>query len=228
MIGNGSSLRTQNLQLLKKELIFTMNAFHRHPLCETRQPDYHFLADPLYFDGSSASDEFIRDLAKSCCGTVLFVPLSSAAAAHRLCQGTAVTVCGVPFVGNLASYRCQAVDFTRGIPGCQSVSQFAIIAAMYMGCSPIILLGMDHDWATHRGPDRHFYVGKTLGAHPGELASLADSSYLADLEAMAALWRGYEVLKQWAGDRGVEIRNATNGGFLDVFDRTTLENALRQ
>jgi hypothetical protein len=226
VIGNGSSLQTQDLNRLDGELLFTMNAFHKHPLCLRRPPTYHFLADPLYFDGSESSKRFLSDLTSTCPGTTLFVPVSAVPSFRAACERTGVRLRGLPFVGDFGTARTPEIDLCRRIPGCQSVSQSAIVAAMFMGCSPIVLLGMDHDWAAHRGPDRHFYQGKTFVAHPGEVASLAEVGYREDLESLVRLWRGYERLRDWAAASGFRIVNATNGGFLDVFERVTLDEVL--
>ena len=48
---------------------------------------------------------------------------------------------------------------------------------------------------------------------------LADHSYRDDLECALIIWEGYEVLNELARRKGITILNATNGGFLDVFDR---------
>src|SRR6185436_16423379 len=42
------------------------------------------------------------------------------------------------------------LDLADGIPFVGNTAQFAILLAMYFGANPIILLGMDHDFLTHR------------------------------------------------------------------------------
>jgi len=95
-----------------------------------------------------------------------------------------------------------------------------------MGCSPIYLLGLDNDWLAKRGMDRHFYEGKTIDGHPVAHGNLDAYSYKSDLIAVLTLWNGYEQLKQVAGQSNIQIINATNGGFLDVFSRVKYETLL--
>src|SRR3972149_208804 len=53
IIGNGSSLKKQNLSPLKNEITFVMNAFWKHPIIsESWQPTYYCFADPATFDGT--------------------------------------------------------------------------------------------------------------------------------------------------------------------------------
>ena len=101
-----------------------------------------------------------------------------------------------------------------------SVSQLCIMAAMYMGCSQIYLLGLDHDWLSHKGENSHFYNGHGgLEKNADFKPQLSDWSYKFLMECQLTLWRGYEKLKEMADLRGISIINATNGGFLDVFER---------
>ena len=54
---------------------------------------------------------------------------------------------------------------TRPIPFPFGTAQLAIMAVMFMGCTPIYLLGLDHDWLAHRGQETHFYSGTSLENH---------------------------------------------------------------
>jgi hypothetical protein len=109
-----------------------------------------------------------------------------------------------------------------------SVSQLCIMAAIYMGCSPIYLLGLDHDWLAHRGEAGHFYPGHGgLEKHQEFKPQLSDWSYKFLMECQLKLWTGYETLAEIAARKGIRILNATNGGFLDVFERVNYEDVIR-
>jgi hypothetical protein len=47
------------------------------------------------------------------------------------------------------------------------------------------------------------------------------------MESQLILWTGYEKLRDLAEAEGCQIINATNGGFLDVFDRADYEAVMR-
>ena len=87
-----------------------------------------------------------------------------------------------------------------------------------MGCSPIYLMGLDHDWLAHRGQDTHFFSGRSIENHETATGELC-TPYDADMQALWKLWQGYRKLKSLAEARGIRILNATAGGFLDVFER---------
>jgi hypothetical protein len=124
--------------------------------------------------------------------------------------------------GNLADDLSWRPDLTRVVPGVRTVVQLAMMGAMFMGCSQICLLGMDHDWLSHSGAHTAFYQGAAM---PNE-STIDDWKYKDLMEAVLIMWRGYESIKRVAESRGVEIINATRGGFLDVFKRAEYESVV--
>jgi len=123
------------------------------------------------------------------------------------------------FRGNLGGNLKYNIDLTESIPGVQSVSQLAIMWSLYMGCSPIYLIGLDHDWLSHRGMDAHFYRGTTIDNYSKAEGDLSKIYYKDDLKAVLELWKGYETILRIAANKNISIINATEGGFLDVFER---------
>jgi len=224
VIGNGPSLTTQDLSPLSEELTFVMSGFWKHPLVKQCQPTYYCFADPLFFDGSSPMKAFFNNLLSHIHTTTFFVPLFASNAIKKNYLLPLEQTFFVLFHGNLENGLPVKLDFIKPVPYVQSVSQMAIMAAIYMGCSPIYLLGLDHDWLAHRGQDRHFYEGKTVDGHPKAHGDLDRYSYKLDLVAALKLWNGYEQLRDYAIHCDIQIINATCGGFLDVFPRVSYDN----
>ncbi|MGZ5222498.1 MAG: hypothetical protein ACXWC7_20585 [Chitinophagaceae bacterium] len=227
VIGSGSSLNTQDITPLRNEITFGMNSFWRHPVVDEWQPTYYCIADPIFFDGSEVMLDFHKSLEEKITLSKFFIPLSS----RKLMEEQYVLMnykkYYVAFGGLLSSGKSPTVDLCSIVPGVQSVSQLCILIALYMGCSPIYLLGLDHDWLSHRGIDRHFYKGETgFEKHPDVHTDLGKRMYRPELESNLNLWKGYEALANLASKRGIEIYNSTNGGFLDVFERRKFEEAI--
>lgn len=228
VIGNGPSIKSQDLSYLHNEITFVMNAFWKHPIINLWQPDYYFLAAPIFFDGSEDSYEFLVELRTRVAKLKLFVPMYPMYPIkneiHHIFDDQLYSVA---LSGSLAHGLSRWPDFTKAVPGVQSVSQFAIMAAMFMGCSPIYLIGFDHDWLSHRTLDKHFYEGNILDKHfemhGGDLSKF---SYKNNAIAIVNLWNGYEALRDVAQSRSTTILNATAGGFLDVFERVKYEDVL--
>lgn len=227
VIGNGPSLARQDLSPLADEITFVMNAFWKHPILDEEkwQPTYYCFADgALFTDGSEPTRKFYRSLRERVHSTNYLSSLKGKQAleAQRLLP-----------LDSTFFYRCHnqplglspvdSIDLTGSIPWVFSASQLAMIAAIYMGCSPIYLLGLDHDWLIHRGQDRHFYSGPSIESHETATGEL-NYAYDLEMEAMWKLWQGYRKLKTVARARGLQILNATDGGFLDLFERVSYQS----
>lgn len=224
IIGNGPSLATQDLSFLAGEITFGMNAFWKHPIIEAWQPRYYFLADKVLFDRSPSAGDFFENLNSRIKDADFFVPLSRR---DVVLEGQLLPPEQTYFLSVedrlVDDESATNFDLTASIPDVLTVAQLAIIAAIYMGCSPIYLMGLDHDWLAHRGEKNfYFFKGLSLNNHPEVRGQLG--SYDEDMEGLIRVWKDYRKLKTLADSRNIRIVNATAGGFLDVFDRMPYES----
>lgn len=229
VVATGPSLKSQNIEALENEITFVMSGFWHHPVVEKWQPTYYCFSDPAYFDGSTSVQEFFDSLNKRIRSSSFFAPLPARDVVTQQQLLPLEKTYWVAFRGELYdNYAARReLDLTRDIPGTMSVSQLCIMAAIYMGCSPIYLLGVDHDWLSHKGEAGHFYNGHGgLEKNPGFKPQLSDWSYKFLMECQLRLWSGYETLKTMAERKGIRIVNATHGGFLDVFEREDFQTLL--
>ena len=86
----------------------------------------------------------------------------------------------------------------------QTVVQLAIMVAMYMGCSPIYLIGLDHDWLSQGGKD-HFYSDE---ADAGQTNGAGNWTYLTLMEAVTTMWKYYGTISRVAQAEGIKIVNS--------------------
>lgn len=217
VIGNGPSLAKQDLALIKDELLFTMNSFDRHPLITELHPLHHFIADPVLNTNAPETEAVLARIEAGIGDSPVFIPAWETLESDTLRRWKAEgRLWLVPNVGILAHAVPDELDMTTGLPAVQSTSQLAIMTAMYMGCDPIYLLGLDSDWAVSPDLDRHFYDGSTIESEKEEHSSTR-LTYRTILECTVLLWKGYESLRDYAEAKGITIINATGGGLLDVF-----------
>lgn len=219
IIGNGPSLRKQNLSFLNNEITFASSAFWKHPIIKEWQPTYYCIIDPLFFDGSDVMNDFFYKLTSKINNSLFFIPQYSKKIVEEKKLLPINKTFFIAFRNDLDMVVPSMIDLTSYLPKIKSVVQLAIIIALYMGCTPIYLIGFDHDWLSHRGMDRHFYTGKTVNNHKKATGDLKDNSYKAEIESVLKLWQGYESLLRYSIKKNVKIINASNGGFLDVFKR---------
>lgn len=222
VIGNGPSSNSQDLSLLKNEITYTCNAFYLHPILSQWQPTYHSHVDPNAFDGSVDMTNWFSEVCEKMPNTKFFLPLNARnnIVVNNLFPRDRTYYCD--FWGRLAD-GVKSLDITRPIPSGQSVSIFGICLAIYMGCNPIYLLGMDHNWLATRNIETHFYEGAMI-RETRVIAGQTIVPYDLNMKSILILWEGYKNIKAFAESRGIKIYNATNGGFLDVFERVKYES----
>jgi hypothetical protein len=198
-----------------------MNGFVRHPIIRHLQPTWYCFADPVFFDGSMASNEFLSTLNHNVFRSQFIAPFFAQEMIARKELLPRDRTHYVAFRGVLKNGLTSDIDLTRPVPRVINCAQLAIMSAMYMGCREIYLLGMDHDWLADPGSEKHFYNARTLQNHSVATGELGD--YAARLKDAGELWQGYSALQQYAAKRGVKIINCTRGGYLDIFPRMPYE-----
>jgi hypothetical protein len=221
VIGNGPSLAGQDIAPLADEVTIVMNAFHRHPILKTGwRPTVHCMAEPA----AAYDNPLLLDVLRQCITGaaadlhVFPVEVRPLIRQHNLAPDDRMRY--VDFRGMTEAYPpTRRPDLAGTIPFMTNTAHLSIVVAMHLGCSPIYLVGLDHDWLSHRGIDRHFYAHEGVESQSGGLWDLHSFPYLELMESTARAWRDYIWLRRIAEHCGFEIRNATDGGFLDVFPR---------
>lgn len=224
VIVNGPSLAEQDVTLLKNDLTFVVSGFYKHEVIKTWQPSYYSIIDANFFNGSENSTRFFKSLNEVIHDSTFFIPLYRGYEANLKYK---LLPPEKTFYTATAGLPSDAIDMTGVIQSFMSVSAFALAHAIYMGCNPIYLLGFDHDYLVNRGADRHFYKGGTIAGAPAVTQSLSERhDYDAYMASCLALWKNYRSLDRIAKKRGIRIYNATNGGYLDVFERINYEDVI--
>jgi len=196
VIGNGPSLKSQDLSLLKNEITFTCNAFYLHPILSEWQPTYHSHIDPAGFDGSVPVGTWFEEICAKMPTTIFFAPYNArnVIMEKKLLPEDRAFYCY--FAGRM-SEGVKHVNLTQPIPGAINACLFSLSVAIFMGCNPIYLIGMDHDWLAIREVDPHFYEGTVING-----ATLAADrtkiKYGPYMRQVLMLWEGYENLKMFA------------------------------
>jgi hypothetical protein len=228
IIGCGPSITSQNLLPLQTETCIGLNEFYLHPDARSIGLRYYL------FSGAANHPKIPRVRILNMYRDMHVRTGSAILLLHRrdreLVEGEGLldgrTVFYLDFACQWEQVDARGIDATQQMYRAQNVAVMAIQVAIYMGCSEIVLLGLDHDWLSRfagRLPT-HFY-------RPGESATERDGvldwqgvNYRFYLERLLTLWNQYEYLRRFAESKGIRILNATKGGVLDVFDRVEYED----
>lgn len=221
VIVNGPSLKKQNIDVLGNEITFVVSGFFKHEAVKKWQPTYYCILDKNFFMDTEPIRTFFKQLNEVIKGSIFFLPLFRGLSAN---QNRKLLPPEKTYYVATAGDVNSSLDMTGVVQSFRSVSAFALAQAIYMECSPIYLLGFDHDYLANRGVDHHFYTGGTLPGLAATNVPLGErSTYDSELDALLHLWKNYRSLARIANKKGIKIYNATNGGYLDVFERVDFE-----
>jgi len=221
VIGNGPSLNNQDLSLLADETTIVMNHFNKNPILKRWQPTFYCAADPEEYLRGFIS----RGMLKGIEAQEYFFNINTRQMLSELHILDPKRVYYLMITTGIAFLDWPVddypLDLTASLPAMPTTAHMAILVAIFLGCTPIYLIGLDHDYLAHRSVDRHFYP-----VPEGEM-NLLDRTYKMVMKDCIYMWNGYEVLKTVAERRGQQIFNATKGGFLDVFPRVSYESLVK-
>jgi hypothetical protein len=205
IIGNGPSLANMDLSPLRGEVTFGLNRLYL--LFERMGFPTSYLVSVNRLVIEQCADEMVE----------LTLPLFLSWSSRQFIRDRSRAV----FLRSVGRPHF-STDPTAGVWEGATVTFVALQLAYYMGIRKVILIGVDHSFAT-KGP-AHQLVTST-GDDPNHF----DSSYfgkgfrwnLPDLELSE---KAYEMARRAFAADGREIVDATVGGHLEVFPKTRFED----
>lgn len=208
IIGNGPSLKSDDLDKLVSEDCFGTNEIHKIFRQTRWRPKYYVIIDRY----SKSTPEQIKALE---CETVFL--------SDYYCRFNKVLrdkyIClHQHFNWNENNYLF-STDIKKCFVSSPTVSYAAMQIAAYLGYSEVYLLGFDHNYSFEFDSD-----GKVVNTGKSDTHFFKDEvpeDIIADVLGMT---RAYQSFKRYADDNGIKVRNATRGGKLDVFERVDFDS----
>jgi hypothetical protein len=222
---NGPSVKKQDLAPLQGELVISVSNGYHHPLYSRIAPRYHVVPQLTY--GRVTREDAIvwfKEMHAALGDAILFLSHQERelVESEGLFPGRRVHY--VVMWNRFEDRTAGALpDLAADLPGVQSVPILCLMIAMYMGCSPVYLLGTDHDHF-RTGEYKYFYEETVLRDKDVTVDSQGKlrGGWAEELNGLSTLWQQYVAIDGIARANGVQIFNATAGGELDVFPRADL------
>lgn len=222
LIGNGPSLRPEDLDLLKGEITFAANRIYMLFNKTEWRPTYYFCADSGLY---SMDHRKIRGIDAE----LRFVSLNTGILAGKVYDEVTYYNQGMNFVevkqGKVVfknkvnfSYDAEKVVYGGG-----TILYDALQWAVYMGFSEVYLLGVDCNYKFERTVDGKVIENDIKKEHFDEKYDVG-RTWAAEVFRLIMAW---EQAKKSCEERGIVIKNATRGGKLEVFERVSLEELVK-
>jgi len=212
IIAPGPSLTKQDVEKLKDEVSFAVNkAFKIYKEWDWK-PNYYALLD--YTTISKYRSENINFDINECARDKIFLTHLLKRDITEKCEK--ILYIHTCHLDNLArKFNKTKLRYSKNILwghySANTVTNFAINVAEYMGFDEIYLLGVDCNYS---GNKQYFDNSKNSDVVDTKTAELIREGQIL----------GYELMKKEAEKRGIKIYNATRGGALEVFERVDFDS----
>lgn len=241
ILGNGPSLKTEDLKLLANEYVFSVNQFARYSDFEYVKPTYHFWADRVFFDidESKPEDQELLYVMKSVNTEEniphCFFPIEQKSFVHRFHLDEELQInyfySGFCFHSN---YN-KAIDYTGIVPGFGTVVHWCITMAVYMGFHEIYLLGCDNTGlmvtmksAMKQNDEQDYAYFISENGKKRMETQLKRQSLEESVSAYLRTLRDYRNLFQYCKKRKVYIVNCSSTTVIDSIPRKPLSDVLKE
>jgi len=220
IIGNGPSLTSKDLDLIKNEISFGSNRIFNMFNNTLWRPTFYFCIDRQNIIDDIETIKKLKIPYK-------FLSLSAKKYGRNRKDNIRYLLLygrySIRVEKRFHGYGTVQEDISKYVSTTQSVTCTMIEMAFYMGFREIYLLGVDHSFPITIDSKGKKNFDYTIEGHFKD-GGFKDSSI--DVAHYDALTDSYKVLQTYAIDHGIEIYNATRGGKLEVYKRTNLEDII--
>lgn len=231
IIGNGPSLRLEDLEMLKNEITFACNSIYALYNKTDWRPTYYCAWDPVFCkEMMSTEKDFIRitEGAKAIFTSVVGEgyqfrdneQLKNVYYTNCVTKEDIMT--GLPFF---------STDCSKNVYASGTIAYGMLQLAAYMGFEEIYLLGMDCSFS-HEVYNNGCVKNKDVLDHMEEIEANEIEFYKwnkvkygSNIRAdMDCIFSGYMKAEEYTSKNGKKIYNATRGGALEIFERVDFDS----
>ena len=233
ILGNGPSLKSQDLKKLQSEYVFTVNFLYKNPQYNDFDSYCHFFMDPCCFieNERPISDLFPINKPQRP-KPICFVPASAKNYMEKY-NHQELNVRYLYDIGDFDFHLPIRGDITKGISSYYSVTQTAILVAVYMGFSEIILLGCDctgivtnMQVMSNQTENIYGYSYKYDASEIQKLKKAYENRIKMEdtVVGWGKIFEGYRRLSDYCTSQNVKLINATHGGVLVTLPRVNYDS----
>jgi hypothetical protein len=214
VIGNGPSLVGQDLDKLQGHVTFSANKIHLLFPSTRWRPLYYNVEDLLVAEQNVAAIEEISRTVEGCC----FLRKEA-----RRWLGNVSNSIWYEDWHHLKPQPQFSANPATGLFWGSTVCYINLQLAYYMGCNPIVLLGVDFQFSGMNSSQNVLVSTGELNHFSKDYRKPGERWHQPNLERQQ---QAFEYARDWLKQRGVEVLNATRGGKLEVYRRARLEDVV--
>ena len=220
IIGNGPSLRVEDLERLSGRVTFASNGIYRIFNQTDWRPTYYFVQDSIAVENVFRSYCHIIEEIKNLFVSMNFYKNYPAS----IKENDKLRVLYVRFCPPKNNEYRFSRDLSKKVYEGLTVTYSMIQAAVYMGFKKIYLVGIDHSYAVEVDKDGN--VLRTDDKQANHFYSKEGVPEQGHVTKIVEITNAYSSARKYADSNGIQILNATRGGRLEVYEREDLDRLL--
>tara|TARA_Y200000002_G_C22688627_1_gene667082 strand:- start:1263 stop:2102 length:840 start_codon:yes stop_codon:yes gene_type:complete len=218
ILGNGPSLKDNDLSFLKEKDFIAMNFFIKHELANKLNPIFYVMGDAVvnkdtnpkeFYTAKANTIEIVKNVKSK-----IFLHTKKRIWNSLFSKKNNIFYFKVLF-SRLDQFMGNNFNFEKAIPRPNNSVQLAIMLAINLGYKEIILLGVDEDQLINRTHfNNHFYKmsEKDIALESSEM------SYYERLKKKSITFAGFKKLKIISNKKNIKIYNSNRLSYLDIFE----------
>ncbi len=233
IIGNGPSLKVEDLEKMKREYTFASNSIYALYKYTDWRPVYYCAGDPVFCKEMMSAKETLMKLLEGCKAAF------TSAAGEGIQYRNDADMDKLFYVHRLSDkdnngYPRFSEDCSKQVYLGGTITYDMLQLAVYMGFQEIYLLGMDFSYSVERHDDNTI-TKANISNHMREIEEEEKRFYKGNLERYSVTYMadidlqlaGYKAAKEYADSHNIKIFNATRGGKLEVFQRVNFDDIFK-
>lgn len=225
IIGNGPSLKAEDLELLKNNNIFCFASKRINLIYDKTswRPDIWAASDLDYVETYLDEIKEMKGYTKLLCAQVITRQM-----------GIVDDAVYYPFVQMERRPPWFNADIMLGVHFWGTITCKLINFAVYMGFKNIYLLGVDNNWPVRKNEDGKYMYDVNVKSHfddsyfAGGYSEKLEKNINDMIKSIEYMDASYKSVKWNCEQLGVKIFNSTRGGKLEEFPRIKIEDAINK
>ena len=240
ILGNGPSLKDEDLSVLKDEYVFTVNQFARKENFEEVKSNFHLWVDPVFFkiDHHNTGDlELLNTMVKISDNNpdvVCFYPYVQIDFVKRFKLDEKLNIRYFMPHEKMSFYMSRKIRWDKYVPKFGTIVQYCISLAIYMGFKEIYLLGCDctsllvnFKSALDENDDKDYAYSLSENEKKRMKKMVSDTKLENYISITLELFRDYRLLYEYCNNNGIKLVNCSCKTVLDSIPRIPLKEVLK-
>ena len=244
IFGNGPTLSEalNNLNFFIDKDVFVVNHFAQAEVFTKIKPKFYVLVDPLFFKAEEEIGQIFAERIKKTMDMlvektnwnmrllVTWKGLNTKSFMDKIAQNPHIRAIPVNTtrIDGFRWFRHCCYRYNLGMPSSQTVILPSIFCAINSGYKNIYLLGCENAWIKNLRVndlnqlcmyDEHFYDNNNENLTLINEKEPYKYTIYTELLSAATVFYAHKLLEEYAKNRGAKIWNATQGSFIDAYER---------